>query len=336
MASLAPPPSGALRRGRRPSFSVIIATYERAHLVGDAVQSALDQVPPPREVVVCDDGSTDDIEGALASFAERVRLVRIEHRGEAAAKNAAARDATGDFIVILDADDVFLPGRLEAIGELAAQRPDLDLITTDAYLEAGGRIIGRCYHAGHRFAANDQRVAILRGNFVFGLAAVRRSRFLDLGGFDESISHNTDWDCWIRLVLAGGRLGLVDAPLAKYRVHPAAMSADRLSMYRGRVETLRKAAGYPELTADERDVVMQRVAQEEARVDREELRAALVDHDADTRRAAWRVVRNGNQGLRARLKATGAFVVPRAFGAMVRRRDDETWTGVGDIRLPKT
>src|SRR5206468_2811881 len=81
---------------------------------------------------------------------------------------------TSDFVAILDADDVYFPERLEALGELAAARPDLDILTSDAYLELNGRRIRRCYEGGWTFEVEDQRRAILERNFIFGLAAVRR------------------------------------------------------------------------------------------------------------------------------------------------------------------
>jgi glycosyltransferase involved in cell wall biosynthesis len=175
---LAPPPRGGAIAGTRPTFSVIIAAYQVAPIVRDALESVFAQTLPPREVIVCDDGSTDDLEEALAPFRDGIVLLRKEHGGEASAKNAAAAAATSDFVVVLDADDVFLPERLEAIADAAAARPDLDLITTDAYLELEGEILRRCYDGHWRFEVEHQRSELLRRNFVFGLVAVRRELLL--------------------------------------------------------------------------------------------------------------------------------------------------------------
>ena len=131
-------------------------------------------------MIVCDDGSTDDLEGALAPFLERITLIRKENGGEATAKNAAAHEASGDFLVILDADDVYLPERLAALAELARARPDLDVLTSDAVLEVDGEAVRRCYTPELPFEVEDQRSAILRRNFVFGLAA-RAPRALPRG-----------------------------------------------------------------------------------------------------------------------------------------------------------
>ena len=318
-----------------PGFSVVIAAYQASGTIADAVASALDQVPPPVEVIVADDGSTDDIEGALAPFGEKVTLLRGEHRGEAAAKTRGARAASGEFVVLLDADDVYLPGRIEALGRLAARRPDLDLLTTDANMEVEGRVIGRCYHAGHRFAIDDQRRAILERNFVFGLAAIRREALLAAGGFDESIRYTTDWECWIRLILGGSRAGLVDEPLATYRLHESAMSASRLEMYRGRVQTLRKAREHPSLSPAEREIAELVMAQEERRAAREALDVALASRERGVRRLARAVLTDGGQPRRSRVKAAAVIVLPWAVGAIVRRERRSEWVGVGDMRIPR-
>ena len=185
---LAPEPAEPVASGLVPTFSILIPAYQAAGVVGEALASVFAQTVPPHEVIVCDDASTDDLDAAVAPFRNRIVLVsRATNGGEAAAKNDGARAASGDFVAILDADDVYLPTRLAALGELAATRPDLDILTTDAYLERAGERLRRCYEDDWPFETVDQRRGILERNFVFGLAAVRRERLLAVGGFDETI-----------------------------------------------------------------------------------------------------------------------------------------------------
>jgi glycosyltransferase involved in cell wall biosynthesis len=333
-----PDASGEVAPGAPPTFSVIVAAYQAAATIGDALASALDQRPAPHEVVVCDDGSTDDLAGAVARFGDRVVVVRQENRGEAGAKNTAARHATGEFVVILDADDYFLPGRLAALGELAAARPDLDILTTDAYLEVNGDRAGTSYGPDHRFATDDQRRAILDRNFVFGLAAIRRSRLLEIGGFDERVTHGTDWDCWARLILGGSRAGLVDEPLAVYRLHESAANADRVAMARGRLRVLRNRRLEPSLTDDERRFLRDRIAQEERRVEWEELRASLANgaSPGGVRSVAWRVVRDRGQPRDVRARGALALAVPALARRRIARNAATTWTTAGDRRVARS
>jgi hypothetical protein len=310
---LAPPPVGSFAGGATPAFSAVIAAYDTADTIPDAVESLLTQTVKATEIVVCDDGSQDDLAAALAPFRDRITLVRQEHGGEGAAKNNAALHAReGDFIVFLDADDTFLPERLEALGELAAARPDLDILTTDAFLEIEGKVVRRCYEAGWTFEVHDQRAAILERNFIFGHAAVRRTRFLESGGFDPSISHGTDWDLWCRMLLEGSRVGLVDEPLARYRLRRSSLSANRAALLDGRCQVLERAASRDGLTLDERRRVQAALAKEQRNALLTRASTALRERSPHARRLAMRVARTPSLPARTRAKAALAALAPRA------------------------
>jgi glycosyltransferase involved in cell wall biosynthesis len=335
---IAPAPVEPVAPGSPPTFSVIIAAYQSAKTIAEAIESALGQTSPPHDVVVCDDGSTDHIEQAIEPFRDRIVFLSQENGGEGAAKNAAARAASGEFVAILDADDVYLPERLEAIGELAAARPDLDILTTDALLEAGGRDLRRAYDRTWTFEAGDQRRAILERNFVFGHAAVRRSLLLEAGGFDEAIRWTTDWDCWLRLIFAGSRAGLVDQPLARYRLHEGALSARRARMLRGRVQTLEKAAADApalELTAGEREVLERSLARHRRLAAVEEARELLRDGDPDARRRSLGIAASREHDPSTRLKAAGAALAPALARRLMARREADTWVGAAGLRVTR-
>jgi glycosyltransferase involved in cell wall biosynthesis len=318
---LAPPPQQRPEPGNRPSFSVIIAAYQAAGWIGDAIESVLAQSMPAHEIVVCDDGSTDDLLDALADYRDEITLIRQENRGEAGAKNAAAGASSGDFVSILDPDDVFLPHYLEAVGELAVERPDLDILTTNAYLETGGRITGRFYTDHAKFVVGDQRRGALHNHFIFGLASVRRSRYVSLGGFDESIV-NPDTDFFLRAVLAGARAGLVDAPLAIYRLREGSLSANHAVNMRAELSIFERARTDPSLTADEREYL-----EHELEVKRGETRVAgvadaLAEGAPDARRQALAVAFGDlppGFGTRTRVKALAAAVSPRLARRGFRR-----------------
>jgi GT2 family glycosyltransferase len=311
-----------------PTFSILVAVYQAADVVAEAVGSALGQTVPPLEVVVCDDGSTDDVAGALSPFRDQVTLISKENGGEASAKNAAARAAAGEFLAILDADDVYLAERLEALGELARARPDLDVLTTDAVLEVDGEPVRRCYTDELPFEVEDQRSAILRRNFVFGLAAVRRERFLAAGGFDEALRYATDWDLWARLILDGSRVGLVAESLARYRLRSGSLSSQRPALLAGRVAVLEKAAESSSLTASERKVVAASLRLERRRLAVARARAALLGELPAPRRRSLAVALGRGHGLRTRAKAAAASIAPRRAGSSLGSRARETTGGI--------
>jgi hypothetical protein len=330
------PESGEREQGQPPTFSVIVAAYEVAALIGDALDSVRRQTLQPLEVIVCDDGSTDDLGSALEPYRDEIVLLRKENGGEASAKNAAARAARGDFVLILDADDVFLPGRVAALSELAQARPDLDILTTDAYLVAGGKVLRRAYDSTWRFETNDQRRAILRQNFIFGLAAVRRSRLLEHGGFDESILWTTDWDLWVRLILTGSQAGCVDEPLALYRLRETSLTAKRRDLLLGKLATLEKARRNIALTHADRAVVQGSLSAHRRLLDMLDLRAAVAEGGTGVRRRALQLLREPGYRARERLDLVAMAAVPGAAGRILRRRADRTWVGAGGTRVTRT
>ena len=335
MRLAAPPLDAPVERGPRPTFSVVIAAYQAAGTIGEAIASALGQTARPHEVVVCDDGSTDDLDGALAPYRERIVLVRKENGGEASAKNAAARAASGDFVAILDADDVYLPERLEALAELAQARPDLDILTTDAFLEVDGKVLRRVYGEDWHFEVDDQRRAILERNFVFGHAAVRRETLLAAGGFDESIRFTTDWECWIRLILSGSRAGAVLEPLSRYRVLEQSLSADRAGMTAGRIQSLRKGLEHPTLRPEERTVAQATIAAYERELAALRLREALRRDDPGARRLALSIGLGRATPAPTRLKAVAAALAPGLAARLVRRREERVWVGAGGTTVER-
>jgi glycosyltransferase involved in cell wall biosynthesis len=331
---LAPPPKGRVEPAdSAPTFSVVVAAYQVADVVSDALDSIRRQTAPPHEVIVCDDGSTDALDDALAPYRDEIVFVRKSHGGEASAKNAAAARASGDFVVILDADDAFLPTRLEALAELAQLRPDLDILTTDAYLVADGRRIRRNYDRRWRFEVADQRRGILQRNFVFGHAAVRRKRLLEHGGFDESILWTTDWDLWLRLILDGSRVGAVDEPLALYRLRETSLTAKRRELALGKISTLEKAARSNRLGSGERAVVEAAIAAHRREVQMLDVRGAIAAGDPDARRRALATALGNGWRARERLGALAMAASPVLSRRLLRRQAERSWVGAGGTRV---
>ncbi len=330
---LAPTATRKVEPGPAPSFSVVIAAYQVADVIGDALESVRRQTLPPLEVIVCDDGSTDSLEEALGPYRDEIVSVQKENGGEASAKNAAAARARGDFVAILDADDVYLPERLAALAELAQVRPDLDILTTDALLVANGVTVRHNYDRTWHFEVADQRRAILQRNFVFGHAAVRRTRFLEHGGFDESIRWTTDWDLWLRMILAGSAAGCVDEPLALYRLREKSLTAQRRPLVLGKLATLEKARDNPHLREDEGHVLESSLRSYRRDLSLLDLRAAAAAGEADVSRRALALLRTQGLAARPRLETAAIAVAPRIAGRLLRRRAAQSWVGAGGTRV---
>lgn len=317
-----------------PTFSVVVAAFQAEATLPAALDSVLGQTRPAAEIIVCDDGSTDGTARVLASYGDRVHVIRQPNGGEAAAKNAAAASATCDYVVVLDADDVFLPRRLEALAWLAMRRPDLDVLTTDAVVEAGGREIRRAYHAGWTFPVENQRASILSRNFVLGLAAVRRDRWIAVGGFDEQLSRATDWDFWLRLIMSGSRAGLVDHPLARYRLSRGTLSADRIRLVEGRIAVLSRALERTDLTPAERATATGALGRQRRELAARRAEATLADGGWAARVQHARLLTTRGVTLRRRLGAALAIASPGLAARRHRRRCGGTTEIGAGLRVP--
>jgi glycosyltransferase involved in cell wall biosynthesis len=330
---LAPPPAGSVVPGQRPTFSVAIAAYQAAETVGAAVESALSQTLPPLEVVICDDGSTDDFVGAIAPFRDRVVVLRQENRGEAAAKNAAAAAATGEFVAFLDADDLYYPERLEALAELASSRPDLDVLTTNADLEVAGRVVGRYYPDVATFPVEDQASGVIANDSaVFGAAAVRASSFAAAGGLPVELRSTDDWELWIRLLLAGSKIGLVDEPLYRYRLHERGTSADQAEGLKDCVRVLERVLGDATPAPAERAALERSLAYHRRAAMLTEAEAALRAGPRQGRASSRLVATSSEFSAGTRLKAALAVALPRTVARLLAWR--ERRTGRSRIRKP--
>jgi glycosyltransferase involved in cell wall biosynthesis len=313
-----PNPFAAPTRREPTTFSVVVPCFQGASTISDAVASILNQTYPPTEVIVCDDGSTDDLEGALAPHLQAITLLRQSHRGVAAARNLGLRHATGEFVATCDADDLYLPPLLEELAALAAVRPDLDILCCDAELELDGQPLGRGRPDPETFVVDDQRIGILRENFVPGRSAFRRRRLLDAGGYDEALECAEDWDAWMRLILGGSRAGYVDAALARTRMRAGSLSASPRRLWSAQVVVLQKALHREDLVEEERAVARSHLDAVRQAIRLAELRDALAEGRPGLRRDAIRLAVSPGFSTTTRLKATVAAVSPRTARRFLR------------------
>jgi GT2 family glycosyltransferase len=322
-----PPAIGELEQGPAPTFSVVIAAHNAAGTIAEAVESALAQTLPPIEVIVGDDGSTDQTATALEPYRERIRYFRQEHRGVASTWNAALKIARGEFFAVLGADDVYVPARLEALAALSAARSDLDLLCTDLVYEVDGRPVGR-FEETCPFEVADQRTAILDRCFC-AAPAVRRTTLIRVGGFDEAMRTGSDWECAIRLIHSGAAAGLVDELLYRYRIHSGSLTADRLATLRERIEFLERVGRIQALRGRERSTLARSVARQRTSLALAEAEVALRSRSRDARRRALAAARSPMVSIHYRAAALAAALAPHAAARVLERREARR----GDNRL---
>jgi GT2 family glycosyltransferase len=305
---LAPAAPAGLELTGLPTFSVVIPAYQAATTIGTAIASLRAQTFPPAEIIVCDDGSTDDLDRALDDHRSVVKLLRQDHRGVSVARNALLGAASADFVVPLDSDDVYAPTRLERLAELATARPDLDILATDANFVVDGRVFGR-FNAKTPFAVEGQMEAILDRCFLI-CPAMRRERLVTIGGYDERLRSAEDWDCCIRLIQAGAAAGLVDEPLLEYRLRSASLTSSRADTLLERVYVFEKAVAAAGLSEQARQAAGEALSRHRGRALQYMAREAVTEGDPEARRRLLAVARSRDVTPRARVGAIVAMLAP--------------------------
>jgi hypothetical protein len=218
------------------TFSVVIPAYNAADTLGAAIDSVLAQTRPDFEVIVIDDGSTDDTAAVAAGFADpRVRVYSQENAGPSAARNRGIAQAVGEYVSSLDSDDLWLPDYLAEMGRALEENPRAGFAYTRAWvLDASDRFRTVPTGAWHRpptpMLPRDQFVSELLQECFVNAPTIRRTALERVGGYDESLSHGEDWELWLRLANAGFEAVRVEGPLTIYRNRPGSHSADLAAM----------------------------------------------------------------------------------------------------------
>jgi glycosyltransferase involved in cell wall biosynthesis len=224
-----------------PTVSVVIPAYNAAWCVGKAIDSVLAQDFRDFELIVVDDGSTDDTAAVLAGYGEAIRVVHKPNGGLSSARNAGITAARGEFVAFLDADDWWLPSKLSRQVALMRARPELGFSSTCARVEdPQGRLV------------NLWACARWQGSFLvhlFGSAAdvagsgsaviARRELFASVGGFDETLRSLEDIDMWMRLA-AVSEYACIDEPLAVILKRPDSMSRNLEVMRTAALQVMKK------------------------------------------------------------------------------------------------
>lgn len=218
--------------------SVILPVFNAARYLRQTLDNVLAQEGVEFEVIVVDDGSTDESPTILAEYEGRVVFRRQENAGQATAMNAALEIARGEYIAFLDADDLCLPGRLRIQATYLDTHPGVDLVYTPSeYIDADGQNLGV-----KEVREPDPLRLLYLNDIPHSSVMLRRSALESVGGFDSSYL-NHDWDLWVR-ISEHSLLGLIRDPLVQYRVHEANVSRTRrcpLNHYRrARMTMLKK------------------------------------------------------------------------------------------------
>lgn len=212
-----------------PFFSIIIPCFNQAHFLSDAVNSVIQQDFQKWELIIVDDGSTDDTLLLAKTFAaedERIQVFHKTNGGLSSARNAGIDLAKGTYLHFLDSDDKVLPGIYANVFSRLSDTIDIHVCGYHYFQDAIP--FHQVSYGNHEFGVPD----LLQRNIAPPSAFVLRSSLLKtIGGFDESLKSVEDWDLWIRAAKAGARIVSIPEVLVGYRYVPGSMSRDAFRMY---------------------------------------------------------------------------------------------------------
>ncbi len=226
------------KNGKRPGVSVIIPTHNRGWVLEEAVDSVLSQEFTDFELIVVDDGSTDETAEILKAYGSRISTHFQPHRGVSAARNAGIRKATGRYVAFLDSDDLWLPGKLGAQVDFFGSHPEVRACQTEEiWIRKGIRVNPKNCHrklSGALFNASLERCLVSPSAVM-----VPKSLFQEVGFFDESLPACEDYDLWLR-VSCRFPVFLIDKPLVVKRGGHADQLSRAWGLDRHRIRSLVK------------------------------------------------------------------------------------------------
>lgn len=209
-----------------PLVSVIIPTFNREFFIKDAIDSVLNQTFQDFEIVVIDDGSTDNTKDIIDGYNDyRIHYFYQKNRGLNPARNAGIKNSRGNYIAFLDSDDIWEPDKLEKQVEILNQKPEIGLVYCGSSLiDENKNFIGKRPLITYK---GDVFKKLVMYNFLYNGSVVlfRKSCIEKVGLFDETITRMTDWEFYLRFSVYFKYWG-IDEYLIKYRVHKKTMSND--------------------------------------------------------------------------------------------------------------
>ena len=246
-------------------ISVIIPVYNRADVIGRAVDSALNQTIKPIEIIVVDDGSTDDPEKVLKNYGDKIRFIKQSNTGPSAARNHGISVAEGDYIAFLDSDDAWLPDKIERQVSMIISE-EISFIITDSNGFPGSSqkattfqksIFADLLKQKYPFVKNCFEMLVEQNFIHLSTVLIEKKWFIEAGGFDEKMDVAEDTDLWLRLSLHH-RIGIIPEVLALRDFREDKLSGDKEKEFAGRIRIFEKLLKSPELDDHQKKIVRNR------------------------------------------------------------------------------
>lgn len=201
-----------------PKVSVIIPTYNREEFISETIQSVLDQTFKDFEVIVVDDGSTDNTKRELEKFGSRIKVIEQKNSERAASRNNGIKDSTGKYIAFLDSDDLWIKNKLEKQVEILDRNHSVLVYGQCLRTNENGQKVKVAKRQKEGFSGGVFEKLLIRNFIPSPTPLIKREYFEKTSGFETKYIPYEDWEYWIRYSLFG-KFYFVNEPLAYYRIH---------------------------------------------------------------------------------------------------------------------
>lgn len=200
-----------------PKVSVVIAAYNKAGLTVRTVESVLSQTYPNLEIIVVDDGSTDNTKQRLASYGKKIKYVYKQNGGACSARNLGIKLSQGEYIGLLDCDDLYFPQKIDRSITYLRENPQFGFVYSAAYyIDQDDNILRKYADYKNPYIGWISQNLVVRNFICNSTVVIRKSCFDKAGFFDQAIFTPADWDMWIRLS-QNYQAGYIREALTKYR-----------------------------------------------------------------------------------------------------------------------
>lgn len=302
-----------------PAVSVVVPAYNVSRYIADTLDSVFAQTFTDYEIIVVNDGApdTEELERALEPYRERIIYLKQENRGISGARNTGIRAARAPLIALLDGDDMWEPEFLSVMLDELRRDSSVDMLYCD------GIYFGDTWEAGRTFTEFNPstgevtfaRLLTQECNVLASSVVARRELLLRAGLFDERLRSSEDFDLWLRIIKAGGRVAYLRRPLIRYRRHSASLTADPVSMCKHILKVLEKSEQTLALTDAEVAVLRRQRRRYEAELNFNEGKRAFFGGDTETAIAS---LTKANALMSSRKLAISVWLMRLAPGVLLR------------------
>ncbi len=309
---------------KSPLVSVIIPAFNAAEFIGETLDSVFAQTFTDFEVIVINDGSPDtqQLEQVLRRFPSKLRYIKQENQGAAAARNAGLRAARGELVAFLDADDTWLPTFMEKQIDFI-KRNNADVVFADAWLFGDSPLAGRTFMQMHpsRGEVTPEKLLAVKVTVITSTVLARKAPILEVGLFDKSLRRGHDFELWLRLAKAGFRFDYQREVLGHHRILESSLSGDMTSQLNRTLAVLKAVKACAGLTASEEAALQFNMDRTQRELALETGKKKLLGRDFAGALQCFNEARKSRHNWKLPLVCLGLKVAPDMMWRIYNRRE---------------